>query len=321
MTQEVTTELHSALYSISPEDRDTWVMCGMAIHSELGDAGYDLWDGWSRGSQKYKQSSARSVWRSFKHPSNGVKIGSVYHLAKDAGWTGNAPVHPQISSEDRYRLREETRKADKRQRMGQMAAANMAYQMIGMAEYIDPRPSYRNEFNPPTAHPYLISKGFPDQGGLVFENKLLVPMRHYGTSKIQSVQTIDSVGNKRYLQGGRAGHAVHKLWNSSYPTERWYCEGYATGLSIMAALKSLYRDSQSEVWVCFMASNLPKVVERRPNSFVIADHDSSGVGQKYAEQTGLPFWMPPDPDTDANDYMLKYSVQALASRLREVIND
>ena len=34
----------AALYSIPAEDRDTWVQMGMAIKSELGDGGFDLWD-------------------------------------------------------------------------------------------------------------------------------------------------------------------------------------------------------------------------------------------------------------------------------------
>ena len=43
---------------------------------------------------------------------------------------------------------------------------------------------------------------------------------------------------------------------------------------------------------------------------------SSGVtepaGEKHAKQTGLPYWMPNEPGTDANDVMLSHGVEALA---------
>ncbi len=35
----MTDTLHAALYSIPADDRDTWVIMGMALKSKLGDAG------------------------------------------------------------------------------------------------------------------------------------------------------------------------------------------------------------------------------------------------------------------------------------------
>ena len=57
----MTDTLRSALYSVSPEDRDTWVEIGMALKSELGDGGFALWDAWSRQSDRYKAADARAV--------------------------------------------------------------------------------------------------------------------------------------------------------------------------------------------------------------------------------------------------------------------
>ena len=84
----MTDTLRAALYSISPEDRDTWVEIGMAIKSELGDGGFDLWDGWSRQSDRYKAADARAVWRSIKQRNGGITIGTLYHMAKEHGWAG-----------------------------------------------------------------------------------------------------------------------------------------------------------------------------------------------------------------------------------------
>ena len=46
--------LQTALYTIPAEDRETWVQVGMALHAEFGDAGFDLWESWSKQSERYK---------------------------------------------------------------------------------------------------------------------------------------------------------------------------------------------------------------------------------------------------------------------------
>lgn len=40
--------IREALQFIPSTDRDTWLRMGMAIKSELGEAGFELWDNWSR---------------------------------------------------------------------------------------------------------------------------------------------------------------------------------------------------------------------------------------------------------------------------------
>ena len=85
--------LMSALHAISPDDRDTWVQVGMALNAEFGDGGFEMWDSWSRRSDRYKESSTRAVWRSFKR--SGIGIGSLYLLAQQAGWQGEIPPLPQ----------------------------------------------------------------------------------------------------------------------------------------------------------------------------------------------------------------------------------
>ena len=337
--------LTAALYSIPAEDRDTWVEVGMALKSELGDGGFDLWDSWSRQSDRYKAADARAVWRSIKGRYNGVSIGSLYHLAKEYGWAGEAPVKTAPSSEEkRQRAEARRREAEERNRREAEAAAK-AERMLMQAEYVDPRPrnGHRNA-DVPSAHPYLVAKSFAQQGGLVLNGNLLVPMRHYRDyHRLQSVQMIGPDGSKKNLPGGKASEAVYKIGKGA---ERYYCEGYATALSVMAALKRLSRDQHCEVWVCFSAGNIPNVAKSRRRSMVIADHDwwrcpkkecrakwdyeskrcpscgSSGVtepaGEKHAKQTRLPYWMPDEPGTDANDYMLSHGVEALADAIREV---
>ena len=304
----MTDVLAAALYSIPADDREMWVRMGMAIKSQLGDAGFDLWDSWSRQDTRpkhgYNYPDARAVWRSFK-AQGGVTIGTLYHEAKEHGWQGEMPVIPEPSPEERQRRRYQDAMQRKRDRDREAIAEAKAMDML-IAASLD-------------THPYLAKKGFPDAEGLVLDGNLLIPMRHHiNYYELQSVQTIDPDGNKRFLPGGRASHAVYKMGHGG---ERWYCEGYATALSVNEALKALYREKQSEVWVCFSAGNLPKVVSpSNGRSYVVADHDANGVGEKYAWDTGLPYWMPPDPGTDANDYHQQYGIRALADALRRLLN-
>ena len=160
-------------------------------------------------------------------------------------------------------------------------------------------------------HPYLKRKGFPDRKMLVLGETLLVPMRPIDDyQRIASVQTIRPDAEKRFLKGGRASGCVYHLGAG----EQWWVEGLATGLSVQAALRLLYRRAQ--VTVCFSASNLAKVARR---GIVIADHDAnSGAGEKAARATGLRWWMPPEPG-DANDFHRSYGVRALAEQLSRAL--
>ena len=170
----MTNALQAALYSIPADDRDTWVRMGMVIKSELGDAGFALWDGWSRQSDSYKVRDAQAVWRSIKGRHNGVSIGSLYHLAKEYGWAGEAPVKT-VPSDEEKRRRAETKRCEAEERNRREAdAAAKAERMLMQAEYVDPRPrnGHRNA-DVPCAHPYLVEKGFPEQGGLVPGGNLL----------------------------------------------------------------------------------------------------------------------------------------------------
>ena len=142
-------------------------------------------------------------------------------------------------------------------------------------------------------HPYLAAKGFPDARALVVakDNLLLVPMRNMRTGTVQSLQTITPDGAKKLLPGGRAKGVVYNLGQA---LTRWYVEGYATGLSVQAALKRMYR--QDQVVVCFSAGNLAHVAPPGGPSprqrYVIVDNDASGTGEKYAAKTGCPIGCP-----------------------------
>lgn len=167
------------------------------------------------------------------------------------------------------------------------------------------------------SHPYLDRKGFSEEQGLVdYDGRLVIPMRDVGSyGRVNSVQWISSDGEKKFLPGGTAKASVFVIGSGP---EAWLCEGFATGLSVRAGLQRLYRPAR--VVVCFSAGNIAAVAAKLSGvRFVVADNDASGTGARYATQTGLPWVMPPEIGTDANDYHQSAGAMALAKLLREAI--
>lgn len=66
-------------------DYDLWLRVGFAIHSGLGDAGYDIWIEWSQSSSKDNPAYTAKTWGHFKRD-GGISIGTLFHMAKQNGW-------------------------------------------------------------------------------------------------------------------------------------------------------------------------------------------------------------------------------------------
>jgi hypothetical protein len=88
--------LTSALTTIPANQYETWFQVGMAL-KDLGwergdgtDLGFQLWDEWSQlCPDKYALAVLEEKWRSFRR--SGVTAGTIYHLARQAGWNGGVP--------------------------------------------------------------------------------------------------------------------------------------------------------------------------------------------------------------------------------------
>lgn len=189
------------------------------------------------------------------------------------------------------------------------------------------------------SHPYLISKGFPQERALTVHEKqvrqivgdyivvglraIVVPARI--GQQLTGVQLIWEDGTKKFLFGGIMGGASHRLASGA---DTWLCEGFATGLSLRAALRGLNRTDQ--VLVCFSASNIAKVAGvTHGRRFIAADHDAApaanpdqfgglGAGEFFARATQLPHLMPADVGDDVNDVHVRdgiFAVQRLIADL------
>ena len=324
---DLVAKAEDALSVIPADDRDTWVRMAFAVKNGLGDAGFDIWDSWSRTSPRYQRAAALSTWRNAK-PHGGVTIGTLFAVAREHGWKSSYtpdPVDPVTAQQERESF---LRAAEEQQRR-RAQAADKAQQMLDVAIH--------------DTHPYLTAKGFPDFRGLVLDQHLLVPLRDT-SDRLWSLQTIDHSGAKKFLPGGRVGSMVHRMGNRHKPLATWFVEGYATGLSVMGALHHLGR-KRDEIWVTFSAYGVANMAAKYKGSgkaYIIADHDAYvcacrhrwyapwgetkcpqcksekiglPAGESYARRTDLPRWMPPEPG-DANDWHQSHGIASLAREIK-----
>ena len=167
-------------------------------------------------------------------------------------------------------------------------------------------------------HPYLERKGFQDETGnvLMIEGKpvLLVPMR-VGKSLV-GLQQIWPEGDKRFLYGQRTAGATFSFDNKGMNI---VCEGYATALSVRAAMKQM--KMRYTIHVCFSAGNMVKVAAGLEPGLVIADNDKSGTGQQAAAEIGWPVWMSDREGDDCNDFHRRVGLFGLTQSLTQSMLD
>lgn len=148
-------------------------------------------------------------------------------------------------------------------------------------------------------HPYLAAKGFSDEQGNIYVKDgvllMLIPMRV--GAHLVGVQIIEPEGFKRFLHGQRTSGATFTFDNKGVNI---LVEGYATALSVRAALKALKK--RYTLHVCFSAGNLAKVAATFSTGFVVCDNDASRTGENTAIKTGFPYWISDTVGEDFNDF-------------------
>lgn len=256
-------EIEAALSFISPDDRDTWWKMAMAIKSELGDGGFDIWDAWSRTGADYDERAARHTWKSCKI-GGGVTIASLVWEAQQLGFKLDASAQQldEQQAEERAKLRAEAkRKAAAEERKAQAAAAHEANELWEAA-------------TPASVHPYLSRKGVKSHGlrvgtwplrnkeGEIFgysENCLLIPARNE-RGQITTLQGVFATlprgftGDKIYLRDGKKSGSWFAMGAIGEGGKIAITEGYATGATIRELTGWC-------VLVCFDRTNLETVAK------------------------------------------------------------
>jgi phage/plasmid primase-like uncharacterized protein len=154
-------------------------------------------------------------------------------------------------------------------------------------------------------HPYLKRKGIQTHGvRITGDGRLMVPL-YDADGTLSTLQYIDEDGGKLYHPGGQTGGKFWMVGSLDEPGTLYVAEGFATAATI-------HETTDRPVVVAYSASNLVPVTGTLREMYgaaqdivIVADHDQSGVGQRYAEQAsakyGARMVMPPILG-DANDY-------------------
>ena len=90
--------VQSALATMPSDDREKWVKTGIALKQNLPqDIAWQLWEEWSRKSDKYDPDDCDRTWNSFKDSPDGdaITLGSIFFHAKNHGWADDAPAMPK----------------------------------------------------------------------------------------------------------------------------------------------------------------------------------------------------------------------------------
>lgn len=230
-----------------------------------------------------------------------------WSVSDEIHWYDN-PDAKGFTEADRKAWAERKRRHEREQALKHQRAASEAAAMVKAAR--------------PDEHTYLGSKKLHNVRGLVNEaHELLVPMRDLASNHLVGVQVItwlmeERQWQKKFLRGTRAAGAVLRLGNPQ-AGETWLVEGYATGLTVEMALRSLHLTGC--VLVCFSADNLTHVASQvKGRKFAFADHDRSGKGVKAVEAAQLAYCMSPVLGEDANDWYVRAGLLPVAAEIMKL---
>ena len=308
--------------------RNEWARVAMALKSELGEAGFELFDTWSQRGETYKAKATRETWRSVKAGGR-VKIGTLMHTAKAHGfrWEEDAPIAAATPAEIKAKVQARAER-DRREQEERDAAQREAAAEAGRiwAEASDAG-----------ASGYLSRKGVQGYGVRhAAGGWLLVPMRD-AAGELWNVQRIaptkPSDGpEKLFLKGGRKSGLWHWCGDPANAPALLVGEGFATCASIHEA-------TGRPVAVAFDAGNLPHVAQAlrkaHPAALIVicADNDceteaASGhnPGREKAKAAadkvrGAMVWPDglPDGGSDFNDLAAHAGLDAVREHIEAAI--
>ncbi|WP_028221005.1 PriCT-2 domain-containing protein [Paraburkholderia oxyphila] len=337
-----TARVRAALAVIPAEDYGTWVDMAFALKHGLGDAGFEIWDEWSRTAGNYDERAARTTWRSVKE-SGGKTLASLFWLAREHGFdlrrgrypdqmaTTLVPGPDVLERRAREAARQQARHAD---------AAREAQEIWQWARPVGPE------------HPYLVRKGLdpvptlreleaPELRALLgyapaseerpLSGRVLVVPVWIGPA-VSTLELIDEAGNKSSLAGGvkKGGYWIA----GPAPTTREQAVPILIGEG-MATMLSAHRATGWVALAALSSGNLPPVAESVREQFPDADIvvlGELGPGEAKARQAAdssrarvvLPAFaadarIDDKAPTDFNDMAVLSGFDHVGDHLREVV--
>ena len=211
-------EIEHALSFIPAEDRDTWLKMAMAVKSELGEDGFELWNDWSQSDDSYNERDAEDVWESLDEE-GGITIGSLIFEAKNHGWKqASTPISLNTPK--------------KKSPPPQSSTGIYARKLRSESDWISV-----------PDHPYAKDKGIRwpagvlrgiASGNAIGENSdcIIVPIRKIATMEVVAVQCINEKGHKQTF--GPVSGNVFFSGNTFDKSTRWFVvEGWADAVSMV----------------------------------------------------------------------------------------
>lgn len=331
----------SALSYLKPENRDVWVRAALAIKSEFGDAGFEMWDAWGSQAENHSASAAKSTWKSSKVDGK-VTIATLFYAAKQAGWTDDTRHHkptPEELSERKKKAEQHAAQAAAEEKQMHERAAATAAQLWEAAEPAEDHPYLKRKRV--KAHGLRVGKftRIDQETGEVItvtDQGLLVPMRDRkrGLHSLQCIHPSQQ-RQKLYLQGGAKSGHFHGIGERPLIIDDCpvfiLAEGYATAASVHEATGHL-------VLACFDLSNLLAVAqavrEYQSKAIILlaADNDQQTDGNpgmttanKVAEQVRGLVAVPtlsdsPDKNCDFNDLHQAEGLDAVRTLIESVFH-
>ncbi|WP_070107835.1 AAA family ATPase [Burkholderia plantarii] len=307
--------IRAALTFIPSTDRETWIQIGMAVKSELGDDGFNLWDDWSRSAQSYCEKDAKSVWKSFH--SSGITIATLFKRAFEHGYRESEPATPLSTEAHERRQAERKREAKaeaENQQRTQTEAAEKARDLWEKAGTVH------------ADHAYLRAKRIKPYGARQLRNQLVLKIQDID-GEHQSAQYIQSAGGKTFQTGGRVKgcYVVVSAGQKQPATDEplLIAEGYATACT-------LHEATGHPVVAAMTAGNLLSVARawrnRHPELPIVicADDDTTTAGNpgmvkatEAARAVGAALAVPdfgtsrPDGASDFNDLRCLDGIEAV----------
>ena len=273
--------IRSALSFVPADDRDIWVRMGMAIKSELGESGFDLWDEWSQRADSYNPRDAHDVWKSIR--ANGkVTAGTLFHEGKANGWRDDG-THRRLTPDElaeRQRITAERRACEEAEIAREReATAVRAFAIWKSATEARPdHPYLARKRVTPVATLREINAGaaaailgyLPKSGGEPLTGRLLTVPVQQGDG-ISTLELIDSEGHKAALAG--RGTKTAGFW-AVQPLPEGDGEGMALLIGEGVATVLSAREASGHPSVAALsAGNLPSVAkamrERYPTAALV----------------------------------------------------
>jgi putative DNA primase/helicase len=147
--------------------RDDWVQYGMALKSEFGPEGFELFDEWSQTQPDYDKSALKSTWKSFK--GRGITIGFLVARALDNGYKFEKQ---EMSDADRKRLKDERdARRKEREKLEELEEQKQEAWRLKLSDFLM---SIMDKFDIEGSSPYLENKHVAGFGCLFAHEPMVI---------------------------------------------------------------------------------------------------------------------------------------------------